>query len=232
MTEAAFLRLILADPAADGPRLIYADWLDEHGDHARAEFIRVQCALAGLPADDPRAPALRERGEVLLEHNRVAWSASLSGLATRWEFRRGFPEFVRLEARTFLARADDLFAAVPVRHVELLDVQGHLPRLGKCPHLARLTGLTINSSHIGNAVPKALAHAPHLARIARLYLRRNAIGDDGAQALAASPHLAGLTTLDLGENAVGPAGAHTLAAAPHLAGLTALRLPYNPVGPD
>jgi len=31
------------------PRLILSDWLDEHGDPDRTEFIRVQCELARLP---------------------------------------------------------------------------------------------------------------------------------------------------------------------------------------
>jgi uncharacterized protein (TIGR02996 family) len=38
------LREILLYPEA-GPRLEYADWLDEHGDPERAEFVRVQCEL-------------------------------------------------------------------------------------------------------------------------------------------------------------------------------------------
>ena len=45
-----FLRAITAAPADDLPRLIYADWLDEHGESERAEFIRLQIQLAGHPA--------------------------------------------------------------------------------------------------------------------------------------------------------------------------------------
>jgi uncharacterized protein (TIGR02996 family) len=45
-TAAALLARILASPEDDAPRLVYADWLDEHGEPARAEFIRVQCELA------------------------------------------------------------------------------------------------------------------------------------------------------------------------------------------
>jgi uncharacterized protein (TIGR02996 family) len=44
-----FLRAILANPADDAPRLVYADWLDDQGESARAEFIRVQVAMARLP---------------------------------------------------------------------------------------------------------------------------------------------------------------------------------------
>jgi uncharacterized protein (TIGR02996 family) len=45
------LRNVLADPADDAPRLIYADYLSEHGDEAdrqRSELIRLQIRLASL----------------------------------------------------------------------------------------------------------------------------------------------------------------------------------------
>lgn len=54
--EADLMQAILRDPYADLPRLVYADWLDEHGYPKRAEFIRVQIELAnhergnGVPA--------------------------------------------------------------------------------------------------------------------------------------------------------------------------------------
>src|SRR4029077_6996366 len=51
----ASLRLILADPDADGPRLVYADWLDEHGGARRAGVIRRQCAFRA-PPDDAHSP--------------------------------------------------------------------------------------------------------------------------------------------------------------------------------
>jgi uncharacterized protein (TIGR02996 family) len=38
----AFLRAIAADPTDDTVRLAFADWLDEHDEAKRAEFIRVQ----------------------------------------------------------------------------------------------------------------------------------------------------------------------------------------------
>jgi uncharacterized protein (TIGR02996 family) len=44
--DTAFLRAIIEHPGDDGPRLVYADWLDEQGQAARAEFIRIQCELA------------------------------------------------------------------------------------------------------------------------------------------------------------------------------------------
>ena len=40
MSHAAFLNTIREHPDADLPRLVFADWLDENDDPARAEFIR------------------------------------------------------------------------------------------------------------------------------------------------------------------------------------------------
>src|ERR1700721_2215611 len=44
----SFLRAIVEDPEDMAVRLIYADWLDEHGDSEQAEFIRLQCELSSL----------------------------------------------------------------------------------------------------------------------------------------------------------------------------------------
>lgn len=46
--RAGFLQAICSKPLDDTPRLVYADWLDDHGEPERAEFIRVQVELAKL----------------------------------------------------------------------------------------------------------------------------------------------------------------------------------------
>jgi uncharacterized protein (TIGR02996 family) len=45
----ALLAAVRAAPADDAPRLVFADWLDEHGEADLAAFVRVQCELASLP---------------------------------------------------------------------------------------------------------------------------------------------------------------------------------------
>src|SRR5262249_37760559 len=57
LDRGTFIDAILETPDDDAPRLVYADWLDEHGgeaDRARAEFIRVGCEVAKQTAGDPR----------------------------------------------------------------------------------------------------------------------------------------------------------------------------------
>src|SRR5262249_40896996 len=51
--DTAFLAAIRENPEDDAVRLVYANWLEERGDAARAEFIRLQCESARLGADDP-----------------------------------------------------------------------------------------------------------------------------------------------------------------------------------
>jgi uncharacterized protein (TIGR02996 family) len=48
-TGESLLRGILINPADDHARLVYADWLDEHGQPERARYIRLQIAWARLP---------------------------------------------------------------------------------------------------------------------------------------------------------------------------------------
>jgi uncharacterized protein (TIGR02996 family) len=44
--EGGLFDAILASPDDEALRLIHADWFEEHGDADRAEFVRLQCALA------------------------------------------------------------------------------------------------------------------------------------------------------------------------------------------
>jgi uncharacterized protein (TIGR02996 family) len=63
--DGAFLAAVLAEPLADTPRLVYADWLEERGD-ARAEFLRAECQfLKRSPPDPSLRPRLEELARTL-----------------------------------------------------------------------------------------------------------------------------------------------------------------------
>jgi uncharacterized protein (TIGR02996 family) len=55
-----FFQAIAAKPEDETCRLVFADWLEERGD-ARAEFLRVDSALATEQASDERRAELRAR---------------------------------------------------------------------------------------------------------------------------------------------------------------------------
>src|SRR5579884_2831930 len=118
MTHAdAFLEDILANPDDDGPRLIYADWLEENGQPERAEFIRVQIALASGRS----GAGLEAREQELLGKYGADWAKPLRGLVQQWSFQRGFVADVRVEFRTFRSRADQIFHRAPVQHLRLFS---------------------------------------------------------------------------------------------------------------
>jgi uncharacterized protein (TIGR02996 family) len=59
--ERALLNAIIAAPEDDLPRLVYADWLEEHGRAERAEFIRLECELARMGFNPIRRRKLEKR---------------------------------------------------------------------------------------------------------------------------------------------------------------------------
>jgi uncharacterized protein (TIGR02996 family) len=252
--EDGFLADICEHPEEDAPRLVYADWLDDHGEPDRAEFIRVQVELASL-RPGRRREELEEQERVFLEEHEAAWLGPLRAWLSRWEFRRGLVEEVALKAQTLLKHAGTIFRLTPVRHAEVRKA-GRLGRdLAGCPQLARLNSLRvyglytqdsvslIGSPHLGGltslALPQAsltdagvgaLAGSPLLARLTWLDLTCNGIHDAGVTALAASPHASRLERLDLSRNGIGQEGAAALAASTSLGGLRSLRLGGYGVG--
>src|SRR3954469_1413723 len=96
--EEAFLSDIRANPEDDGVRLIFADWLEEHGRPQRAEFIRVQVELARLAEGDPRREALADRQDELLAAHGHEWRPLRQSGAVRGAFHRGFVEEAVIDA--------------------------------------------------------------------------------------------------------------------------------------
>jgi uncharacterized protein (TIGR02996 family) len=226
----AFLHAILDAPDDDAPRLICADWLEEHGD-PRGEFIRVQCALARLAVEDPNRPALALREVELRDrHERRLLVGKVRRWAEGWTMQRGFVEAVAIDADLFLARAEKLLAAAPVQTVKLNATPPVVHQLADCPHLARLSGLQLHANYLGDDGLRVLLRSPHLLRLRYLHLGLNRLTNDGAAVVAACPALAGLKVLHLGHNAIGAAGARALADSEYLQRLHELHLEDNPVG--
>lgn len=135
----SMLRAILDNPANDGLRLVYADLLDDAGEHERSEFIRVQIRLS-LPdadlvpnRDGPLLPLIRETEEVrekLRRRERELWESSQreaiigpicgNGIGSNmFTVRRGFVEGVECRADAWIRNADAVLARQPIRKVKL-----------------------------------------------------------------------------------------------------------------
>jgi uncharacterized protein (TIGR02996 family) len=133
--RAAMLRTILEHPEADEPRLIFADWLDDHGEHPSAAFIRRQ--MNGEAVAPPLTVVNRIDDEVLgcqphqcfrsggkehaLSNRALGWVIRKPSEDRQFLFRRGLLDEVKMPCAAFMANAASLFAAHPVTRVVLVD---------------------------------------------------------------------------------------------------------------
>jgi uncharacterized protein (TIGR02996 family) len=168
----AFVRAIAESLYDDTPRLIFADWLDDHGDQARAEFIRIQCELEPMrdQYEIDRAAELHRRENELLWKYEKKWL----GKMPEWDdwrpdpavkFRRGFVDTVSMPVRTFLDLGPKVLRSYPtIRRVVLFRVHGYGERLAACPALDGLAELEL-ACWYSDADARAIAASPHLGRL-------------------------------------------------------------------
>ncbi len=235
--EDAFLHDILAHPDDDAPRLIFADWLDEHND-PRGEFIRIQCALAQLSDEDPHRWPLEQREQELLREHEAEWLPKFIGNAP-CIFRRGFVEKITLylhDCRYFDQR---LFEQMPIRYLRLdsANAESSIERtwvrieLPRSPHLARLRGLSLEFP-LNREEFQSLIKSPYLDQLSDLKLYISNLEDvsliDWEQAIRRPT----LRSLDLSGTRLRSPLFQVLARTPYLAELTALNLTQTGIALD
>ncbi|HEY1065457.1 MAG TPA: TIGR02996 domain-containing protein [Pirellulales bacterium] len=232
--EQAFLQAVVESPDDDAPRLIYADWLDEHGDESRAEFIRLQCALETLPPDAPERPDYEQREQELLNRFAWTWAESLQPQDNEWVYRRGFVERVEMNLQTSRDSILSVLEKAPIRHIRdtslFCDGAGLVEAL---PHLDRLTGLelwglySLSTPHL-----QSLLESSHLQNLRTLILHHDRNGRNAAEGVLLaglqSPYRANLEELAIGVDGVwrGPSRKvlRAIAASPYLRNLRKLNL--------
>lgn len=137
----AILRAILEEPRDDLHRLAFADWLEEQGDDARAEFVRVQIRLGLLDAGKIEHPhgfgavrlTRRERELVshlcLVLHGETPFGTRCVVTADDQEksslpvllFRRGFASEVRCPLQTWLDHGGAVVRSQPIERMVITD---------------------------------------------------------------------------------------------------------------
>lgn len=201
--QAALLAAIIGHPDEDTPRLIYADWLDEHrpdptpspapGPSARAEYIRVQCRLAALPFDASDYPDLLEREEDLAEWlkihapeeedeprmpDQLEWFGGFDS-GEDCEFARGFPDEFHYTD----------FEEEPQENIDA--ILAGLPEA-----FANTTVRTLRLEDAYGSEVAGVVADPVVAGLRGLYLSDVDQDEElGARAIAESPHLGGLRRL-------------------------------------
>ncbi|MCI0701305.1 MAG: TIGR02996 domain-containing protein [Planctomycetia bacterium] len=255
--ERALLAAIIANPEEDTPRLVYADWLDEHADDlpaapqasakAKAELIRLQIErstlIFGAKGFEKRDNELGDRIEELEEDYRRTWVRELPTAARRRGVRfaldRGLLGEVECSVKFFIEAGAVLVAAAPVMTARLDGLTPlYVSKLAKSPQFTRLRTLKIYADGTPHDVILQLLDSAPVSQLTALHLDNWAIdytepdsesrSDSLIERLAAMPKLAGLKWLNLLASAVGARGGEALAQSPHLANLEVLDLRENP----
>jgi uncharacterized protein (TIGR02996 family) len=233
-TADEFLRDICEGPGDDAPRLVFADWLEDHGEPRRAEFIRLQCRLARLDEHDPARPDLLDREWELLAVYRQRWQPAPPP-GQGGGFLRGFFARANLPAPVLLEHGERLFRECPLEDLRIHDLQGRLGEIAARPWLAGVSSLDLSHQAISLDELRALFDSPHLGRLRRLTLRNVTLTPEGLDYLTRWPGLRRLEHLSLGNDYLGDRGAgldnqpgpdwlRLLLESPYLEGLTSLSL--------
>jgi len=155
-------------PEDPGVLAIYADWLIEHGDTARGEYIQLSLLDAPSPAQERRREALRKQ-------HRAAWLGPARPYVYTWEESANSPSFVaqvKCGVGKLAKGFDHIRALGPRLLVALNPVKTAADRalLGSLP-LGRLYGLGLYETDLLWVSDRLiLAIAPKLAGLRRLEL--------------------------------------------------------------
>ncbi len=200
----ALLAAVCADPDTDLPRLVYADWLDDHGEPARAEFIRLQCA------PNPSADQHRRADELLAAHYPV-WVGPLARFEPVFRdpgevrFRRGFIWGVQIDddEDDFGDYAEPLFRTAPIQRINFVCRYRHAS-LVECPQVLQLRELGTDRAGFETPELAVLFASPYLRNVERLELTADDdnghLGVDGLRLLGECRNLPALRELDLSGN--------------------------------
>ena len=230
--EVGLLADIRENPDEPMLRLIHADWLEEQGRSAQADFIRAQCRLASLPRSAPDRMTLLREAQRLLRQHWDEWTRPFSSLMGTMpnpvasQFRhterslaaypRGLREALTVVARVFLQRGGELMTLAPLRHLDLHDPAEAGAALGACRHLRWVETLLVSDRYRGpmdSATMAGLAESPHLSRLRELWLPHNNLGDRGTIRLVSSAWLPQVRHLSLSDNGLSLEGTEALAGA-------------------
>ena len=207
--EAAFLKAVCAAPDDDLPRLVYADWLDEHDRPLRAEFIRTQIELAKLKRDSKRRRKLAFRCRELI----ATAEDHLHNLPDTlppdpWSFRRGFVELLEVEGMHLDTDAV-LFRTHPIRKLLSVGIV-EIDDLKHVPLNNTLVTLGLVGSHFGDHDLTRLARMKRFPHLTELDLTCCELDDEAARVLCDRPFFQNLTTLRVGGNPFTDAGRQLL----------------------
>lgn len=164
LVEHPLYKEILNSPDDDDARLVFADWLEDCGENPLSEFIRIQVELATIPDDSEgvanvRKAELRKQEQQLMALHVRRWNGNIHRFLAktelkhqvstrrapvrRWEWHRGFIDFLDLEARTLNDHWNVLRQIGPVQRLRLRDLDSCALAIKDSPALRQMRHLDL-----------------------------------------------------------------------------------------
>ena len=208
------LRAIAEDADADEPRLVYADWCEEHGDAGRAALIRIQLELARLPSWDPRRVGLEVQESALLRAHGRAWLGQLPAVdGIEWSgWHRGFVAEAKASSFAALNGALPELSALPV-HRLVVPWPDDAAEASASRALRSARHLRIERAIRDDDEPQWLGQAAVLSTIHQLDLVDHFAPESGSRAILLSPHLRQLRGLRMERHQTGSEGVDAIVEA-------------------
>jgi uncharacterized protein (TIGR02996 family) len=211
----AFLDAIFDQPDDDTPRLVYADWLQEHGQENYAQFIRLQCAAAREKLWSDEANRLWEEIGRVWNRLDAEWLPAMreewpylsrpSGLLDAVHFHRGFPQSPFTMADDQLVRFTQgevwLPWLIPPDCTLLITPVGNWEQLASIPGLRRVAELQLDGYDVGWETEQlpgeivGLLRSSHLCNLQMLDLSELLLTHQAVTALLEAPNLSSIQRL-------------------------------------
>jgi len=228
----ALLEAIFTAPAEDTPRLVYANWLDEHSEGVYAEFIRLQIARALIASKTTERDRLLKQETAVWRKVKRKWADLLPPDGMRKElFSRGFirgsviGEAV-VSPEIFVTHSARWWPWLPIRRLWLGTANQFPDELLECEYLRRLALLRLQKLApfeyaLTEEFTVRLFASERFERLTEFEVGRVALSRATSDAMRAAPFLDGLQRLWIGCYALG-----------HLANLLCPEAPeYNEANP-
>ena len=190
------MEAIAAAPDDDAPRLVAADWFEEHGQPERGELISVQCQLDRLDPASPEREPLAKRMNVLLGFIQPGWRPSIFNVEVG--LVRGFPGSAAGDPADLVAGAQQLAElALPINEVLLSNLRDTraLEKLVRTPFWAGVRVLKL--SDLDDLAASALFESGKLEQLEHLDIERTELDRTTWALLARAEALPALRSLRL-----------------------------------
>ncbi|HUR52977.1 MAG TPA: TIGR02996 domain-containing protein [Gemmataceae bacterium] len=210
----ALMTAIVANPDEDTPRLVFADWLQEHGDEqdrARAEPIRLQIEYDPLKVGSAPRNKLQRRAVAIQKKHAKHWLGPLWPIIQKgWGdeldgvglFRRGLLFWWYVAPKQFLQKSHqkavrEWFPLVGINDLTMHTRATQCAGVAASPALAWAPEFAWDEGKIDDAGLSALAASPHFTRLSTFSVDQNVVTDKGLREFADTATMPNLRTFKL-----------------------------------